>query len=90
MRRTPLVVVFLAVCALFLGGCGKINTSLSHALADGVPVWAGGLPKNAPPRPGDPRYAGFMRKLMGNAVVANKPTLILKQKQRRVLARAAE
>jgi hypothetical protein len=70
--RTSKAVVILTICALLLAGCGRINTSLSHSIADSWPVWAGGLPKNAPPRPGNPRYAQFIRKQMSKALVGKK------------------
>ena len=43
--------------SLMLTGC----SSLATFLADNVPQWAGGLPKDAPPRAGDPRYANYFR-----------------------------
>jgi hypothetical protein len=46
--------VFLA---LTLAGCSNLATFL----ADNIPQWAGGLPKDAPPRAGDPRYASYFR-----------------------------
>ena len=85
MIRTPAMVACLAVYALLLAGCGRINTSLSHTLADNWPVWAGGMPKNVPPRPGDPRYARFFREL-SRTHIEKKPTLILKKTQRKITA----
>ena len=49
----------LLVCGL--GGCGTINEKLADGLADYVPQWLGGLPADAPPRPGTARYDEFMR-----------------------------
>jgi hypothetical protein len=49
----------LLAAALTLGGCS--STNLSTFLADNIPQWAGGLPKDAPPRPDDPRYAEFYK-----------------------------
>lgn len=46
-----------------VSGCGSINSFLAAKTADLVPVWAGGLPADAPPRPGDPRYAQFEKEL---------------------------
>ena len=40
-----------------LAGC----SSLATFLADNIPDWAGGLPKDAPPRAGDPRYAEYFK-----------------------------
>lgn len=43
--------------SLMLAGC----SSLATFLADNIPQWAGGLPKEAPPRAGDPRYADYFK-----------------------------
>jgi hypothetical protein len=42
----------LALLSFALGGCGSINEKLAAGLGDFVPQWAGGLPADAPPRPG--------------------------------------
>ena len=54
-----LVSLALAVCSL--GGCGTINGYLANGVADHVPHWAGGLPPDAPPRPGTAQYDEFVR-----------------------------
>jgi hypothetical protein len=59
LRMTLLVVWALA--ALSLGGCGSINEKLSAGMGDVIPQWAGGLPADAPPRPGTAKYDEFMR-----------------------------
>jgi hypothetical protein len=41
---------------LCLGGCSSINSHLAAGMADGIPQWAGGLPADAPPRPGTAEY----------------------------------
>jgi hypothetical protein len=51
----------LALTAFGLGGCGTINEKLADGLADYMPQWLGGLPADAPPRPGTARYDEFMR-----------------------------
>jgi len=51
----------LALLACGLSGCGTINEKLADGLGDYVPHWLGGLPADAPPRPGTPRYDEFMR-----------------------------
>jgi hypothetical protein len=55
--------VVLACAAMLcgLGGCGTINEKLAAGLSDGLPQWAGGLPADAPPRPGTAKYDEFMR-----------------------------
>ncbi len=58
--RLP-VLAALALLACGLSGCGTINEKLTDGLADVVPQWAGGLPPDAPPRPGTVKYDEFMR-----------------------------
>jgi hypothetical protein len=45
-----------ALVCLTLGACG----SFSGFVADTWPTWAGGMPKDVPPRPGAPGYEEFM------------------------------
>jgi hypothetical protein len=51
----------LALVTSSLGGCGAINGYLANGVADYVPHWAGGLPPDAPPRPGTAKYDEFIR-----------------------------
>ncbi len=51
----------LALLACGLSGCGTINEKLADGLGDYIPQWLGGLPADAPPRPGTARYDEFMR-----------------------------
>jgi hypothetical protein len=44
-----------------LSGCGTINANLAAGISDTLPQWAGGLPSDAPPRPGSAKYEEFMR-----------------------------
>jgi hypothetical protein len=44
-----------------LAGCAGVNEKMSAAMGDYIPQWAGGLPPDAPPRPGTPKYEEFMR-----------------------------
>jgi hypothetical protein len=60
LHRLP-VVVAIAVMAGSLGGCGTINGWLAAGFEDFIPAWAGGLPADAPPRPGTLKYDEFMR-----------------------------
>jgi hypothetical protein len=55
------VVVVLALAAGGLSACGTVNEKLTSGLADVVPQWAGGLPPDAPPRPGTAKYDELMR-----------------------------
>lgn len=45
--------------ALGLAGCSSVGPTIGDAL----PEWAGGLPKDAPPRPGTPEYEEYRRRL---------------------------
>jgi hypothetical protein len=51
----------LAVLACGLSGCGTINEKLADGVGDYVPQWLGGLPADAPPRPGSAKYDEFMK-----------------------------
>jgi hypothetical protein len=50
------------VCGMFLSAC----SSFSHFVADTLPPWAGGLPEDAPPRPGTPQYEDYKRVISGD------------------------
>jgi hypothetical protein len=75
--RQLAVLLSLLAPACSLGGCGTINTKLADGLGDYVPQWAGGLPPDAPPRPGTAKYDEFMRdrekKRLEPAVPPNDP-----------------
>ena len=51
----------LALLTCGLGGCGTINANLAAGVSDTLPHWAGGLPADAPPRPGTAKYDEFMQ-----------------------------
>jgi len=53
--RLHTAVAALLVC-LSLASC----TSFSNYVSDNWPTWAGGKPKDVPPRPGEPGYAEFV------------------------------
>ncbi len=61
--RTRHLAIALAVTlsSCGLGGCGFINERLAAGLSDAIPRWAGGLPADAPPRPGTAKYDEFMQ-----------------------------
>jgi hypothetical protein len=59
--RRPAILLALALLAGALGGCASINEKLSAGMADAIPVWAGGLPAGAPPRPGTAEYDEYMK-----------------------------
>ena len=64
MPATPrqIAVLFaIALPATGLSGCSSINERLAAGVSDAIPVWAGGMPADAPPRPGTAKYDEFMR-----------------------------
>ncbi len=54
-RRRLALLALLGVC-LALGGC----SSFAGFVSDTWPTWAGGMPKDVPPRPGAPGYEEFI------------------------------
>ena len=56
-RRAAVSTAAAGLLSLTLAGCSNFATFL----ADNIPQWAGGLPKDAPPRAGDPRYADYFK-----------------------------
>ncbi len=59
-RRIPvLLCALLTVCNL--SGCASINSHMAAGMGDAIPHWAGGLPADAPPRPGTAKYAEMMK-----------------------------
>jgi len=68
MSTQIIIARFLRVAAVLatstLAGCLIGCASISEKLApvgEYVPLWAGGLPADAPPRPGTAKYDEFMR-----------------------------
>ena len=55
------LIVLLIVAGPVLGSC------TGGVVGDLMPHWAGGLPKNAPPRPGTPEYDAYRQKLEAEA-----------------------
>lgn len=51
----------LLLAAPALTGCGTVNEKLAAGVGDAIPTWAGGMPADAPPRPGTAKYDEFMR-----------------------------
>jgi hypothetical protein len=58
-RHIPLIVA-MSLAGVALSGCGTINEKMT-AVGDYVPLWAGGLPADAPPRPGTAKYDEYMK-----------------------------
>ena len=59
-RRTA-VLLATATLACSLAGCASINDKLASGMGEYIPQWAGGLPPDAPPRPGTAKYDEFMK-----------------------------
>ena len=59
--RQLTVLVLVAIEACGLAGCGTINERLSAGVSDAIPAWAGGMPADAPPRPGTAKYDEYMK-----------------------------
>jgi hypothetical protein len=54
--------VVLVISGMLLASCAS-----GGAIGDIIPHWAGGLPKNAPPRPGTPEYEAYIQQLQSEA-----------------------
>jgi hypothetical protein len=54
-------ILALALAGSALGGCASINEKLAAGASDYIPQWAGGLPRDAPPRRGTPEYDEYMK-----------------------------
>jgi len=48
-------------CAGSLAGCASINAKVAEGMGEYIPQWAGGLPADAPPRPGTAKYDDYMK-----------------------------
>ena len=59
--RHPAIVLAVTLAAFSLSGCGTNNEKLAAGFSDFIPQWAGGLPPDAPPRPGTAKYNEFMQ-----------------------------
>jgi len=59
--RQLAVLVLVAIEECGLAGCGTINERLSAGVSDVIPAWAGGMPADAPPRPGTAKYDEYMK-----------------------------
>lgn len=60
LRRAFLLTAVTALAAS-LGGCGSISSFVAGSMGDLIPAWAGGLPADAPPRPGTEKYDDWLR-----------------------------
>jgi hypothetical protein len=56
------LMIGVAVSALMLSSCASRS---GNFIGDNLPVWAGGLPPDAPPRQGAPGYRAYLRSISG-------------------------
>lgn len=68
-RRRLLAPAIMFLMCLALGSCA----SFSNYVSDHWPTWAGGMPKDVPPRPGEPGYEEFISH--GQAGVGPSPAI---------------
>jgi hypothetical protein len=61
LRAHHIPTIALLLCAGALSGCASINEKLSAGIGETLPLWAGGLPADAPPRPGTTKYDEYMK-----------------------------
>jgi hypothetical protein len=61
VTRHPALIAAIALTACALSGCGTINGYLASGMSDYMPQWLGGMPADAPPRPGTPKYEEYMK-----------------------------
>jgi hypothetical protein len=59
-RQVPILLAAAAL-ACSLAGCASINEKLASGMGEYIPQWAGGLPADAPPRPGTTKYEEEMK-----------------------------
>jgi hypothetical protein len=59
--RHIVAIVALSLAGVVLTGCSTVNEKLAAGMGEAIPAWAGGLPADAPPRPGTAKYDEFMR-----------------------------
>jgi hypothetical protein len=55
------VLLAVALLACGLTGCGTINEKLAAGASDYIPHWLGGMPADAPPRPGTAKYDEYVK-----------------------------
>ena len=67
LRFLGLIASVLLTCSLT--GCSSINEKIASGMGDYVPQWAGGLPADAPPRPGTAKYDEYMKERERNRLL---------------------
>jgi hypothetical protein len=61
VRARHIAMITFALAGTLLGGCSSINERIGPTIADTLPTWAGGMPKDVPPRRGTPEYDAYMK-----------------------------
>jgi hypothetical protein len=74
MALRPSRIVFVIGAAVLLSGCGSINSWVASAMANDIPTWAGGLPANAPPRPGTAEYDAYRKEIEAKSIQSTPQT----------------
>jgi len=59
--RHIVTILTVALAGCGLTGCGTIDEKLAAGISDAIPAAVGGLPADAPPRPGTAKYDEYMR-----------------------------
>ena len=59
--RHIVTIVTVALAGCGVSGCGTINEKLAGGISDAIPAVIGGMPADAPPRPGTAKYDEYMR-----------------------------
>ena len=59
--RHIVTILTVALAGCGLSGCGTINEKLAAGVSDAIPAAIGGMPADAPPRPGTAKYDEYMR-----------------------------
>jgi len=59
--RHIFAILTVALAGYGLTGCGSINEKIAAGVSDAIPAAIGGMPADAPPRPGTAKYDEYMR-----------------------------
>ena len=59
--RHIVTVAAFALAGVILAGCASVNERMGPVVGEAIPQWAGGLPKDVPPRRGTPEYDAYMQ-----------------------------
>jgi len=59
--RHIIMLATVALAGIGLAGCGTINEKIAAGVSDAIPAAIGGMPADAPPRPGTAKYDEYMR-----------------------------